>query len=970
MAKRSSAVSADTSKVPISSSIHNDLHEDESLATDTNLKASGSSISFIEPPGGPPNGAQEADDTSGSPAKKRRKKAVSCVACRRRKLKCDRGMPCGACRDRGEAATCEWESGTQPHVMMGTRDTATTAPLEARMDRMETLMAAIGSRLGVNTENAFPEGSTVNQDAIETLRTFGGNASPVASRSNSRESMDPALALLWKPASIISWPPISPRPPKTDTLAAALTALPDKSTLEEMGNMYFDTASWSHWVLPTEVFWQEALPTVENLRDARDRGDAAWAEVANSEQMNHYLRNLALVLGVCGHAMLYSPPSFFAQVAQRTAHTAAPRHCILVEVAQAVLDASEQLEKVHIVGLQAGLVLLTAETLLKGMSGRLTVLHFAPLIHQAFALGLDQEPSIQTPVAEAQSRLRLFLLLCFWEWGNLHTKVRNLNEQPRKHPYLFGPPGSSPWHDYVRRNGELLLPHEIRWLAFARIVNRKRQLDDMSEADALALTIELGMDLNKLRSEVEREVTSESFSKDAIISFSPAIQRLRNFENHLDRHVVALFKPYYTNMWLLASHRTARDTCFEAAKRIIDGFTSTLSQAMPGIVDSAIQESIEKMQALFEYKREVATRLVWTIEATLEAINLLELHAQQVDLHAAKVGADGTMQRQQAMRKCAVTKRLLVALSLRSLPARSVVSKLQQSVLARAEPGLAATQASLATATPAAGSSRRAKRARAGSIVGANSSQEPQRTALDTSSPAQGAAPLELLAGVSSRAARNGHDRENGLSMQSESDPYNRQESDAVTSSSRPEVKGATANVFEQPQRQLQAQGETPLIQPDGEVSALDNLDIDALFRLVFGDMSSTPAGARVPVDLFEAGPPESVMHTLMQPQQPSDPHSHAHQSLQSHAGLPVHHAEQSHTAHGSQTTYGFPGSALSADSSHASYQSFPSYPASSLARQYPSASIAATQAHSRQSTRSSELSPPAPWTFVAEPRR
>lgn len=45
--------------------------------------------------------------------RKRNRAALSCSACKKRKIKCDRKLPCEACIKRGEQALCKWE---QPKV--------------------------------------------------------------------------------------------------------------------------------------------------------------------------------------------------------------------------------------------------------------------------------------------------------------------------------------------------------------------------------------------------------------------------------------------------------------------------------------------------------------------------------------------------------------------------------------------------------------------------------------------------------------------------------------------------------------------------------------------------------------------------------------------------------------------------------------------------------------------------------------
>ncbi|KAH8918939.1 hypothetical protein BT69DRAFT_532344 [Atractiella rhizophila] len=79
------------------------------------------------------------------PAKKRRnRKPVTCAQCRKRKLKCDRGNPCGACRDRNEGHLCSWEDAIrlpQPNAM---RDQE-ALELRGQLDRLEGLLGQLHS---------------------------------------------------------------------------------------------------------------------------------------------------------------------------------------------------------------------------------------------------------------------------------------------------------------------------------------------------------------------------------------------------------------------------------------------------------------------------------------------------------------------------------------------------------------------------------------------------------------------------------------------------------------------------------------------------------------------------------------------------------------------------------------------------------------------------------------------------------
>ncbi|RHZ55534.1 Zn(II)2Cys6 transcription factor domain-containing protein, partial [Aspergillus thermomutatus] len=65
---------------------------------------------------GKPNPSAPAGQSQPNPPPKKGKdkKIFSCHSCRRRKLKCDRFDPCGACQARGEGHLCTWEEGQRP----------------------------------------------------------------------------------------------------------------------------------------------------------------------------------------------------------------------------------------------------------------------------------------------------------------------------------------------------------------------------------------------------------------------------------------------------------------------------------------------------------------------------------------------------------------------------------------------------------------------------------------------------------------------------------------------------------------------------------------------------------------------------------------------------------------------------------------------------------------------------------------
>ncbi|KAL8276401.1 hypothetical protein RQP46_011199 [Phenoliferia psychrophenolica] len=88
------------------------------------------------------DGAGPNDDKGPAGKKRRNRKPVTCAQCRKRKLKCDRGSPCGACRDRNEGHLCEWEGAIRLPQSNYTRDQE-AVELRSQLDRLEGLLGVL-----------------------------------------------------------------------------------------------------------------------------------------------------------------------------------------------------------------------------------------------------------------------------------------------------------------------------------------------------------------------------------------------------------------------------------------------------------------------------------------------------------------------------------------------------------------------------------------------------------------------------------------------------------------------------------------------------------------------------------------------------------------------------------------------------------------------------------------------------------
>lgn len=74
------------------------------------------------------------------PSRRRDKPIVSCILCRRRKLKCDRQQPCKTCVDRGLALSC-----TYVRNIPATQEPKAPHSVHDRIDQLEKLVTSLMS---------------------------------------------------------------------------------------------------------------------------------------------------------------------------------------------------------------------------------------------------------------------------------------------------------------------------------------------------------------------------------------------------------------------------------------------------------------------------------------------------------------------------------------------------------------------------------------------------------------------------------------------------------------------------------------------------------------------------------------------------------------------------------------------------------------------------------------------------------
>ncbi|GAA5872573.1 hypothetical protein JCM3774_006855 [Rhodotorula dairenensis] len=320
----------------------------------------------------------EGDDGAAANKKRRNRKPVTCAQCRRRKLKCDRGFPCGACRDRQEGHLCEWEGAIrlpQPHL---TRD-AEAQELRAQLDRLESLLGGL-------SKSPLTAGAV----AAAGLTNFGQEVA--------EESAAEALGLLAAEVSSNGrGAAAGPSRARTSTAAQAslaqlLALLPSKRELEKMAEQF---------VADEQLYFP-----FEHAGSFRDRLNE-W-NLAQAAQKPFFAALLAAIIACESARQASVRPANQAEGAKkREAELAARRY---VEISLETLRLGGYLERPDLDVVRTLLVLYYRCS--QSMDARSAPL-LAQAIQAAQTLGLHRDPAGVSgfSVLDIEERRRLWYLL-------------------------------------------------------------------------------------------------------------------------------------------------------------------------------------------------------------------------------------------------------------------------------------------------------------------------------------------------------------------------------------------------------------------------------------------------------------------------------------------------------------------------------------------------------------------------------
>lgn len=530
---------------------------------------------------------QPANNTEAS-KKKSTKKAVSCEPCRRRKLKCDRGWPCGACRDRNESSKCEWAEGVRPQTTG--RDTGDTSQVNERLDRLEAMMGAIAGSLGVElpgTKHSLT--SSPSNRAHRKLSSTSAASTNVASTSKlstlaelgAVEANKAALAatsskLDARPSyasGAVSWGfgfgfsqmhQVSSEELTRKTLYELLNLLPENDIVHSLIDFYFRELSWMAQLIPEDSFRRRQRMLEEHRLFWDGRPDAF-----RYEEMRDSLRLVALIHALCACALVFGEPLEAEKLTEKFGKQA---FTVFLDASQHALSVLDIYEELHIDNIRTMVLLSSCLSALKGPAVGSAMM--ANICFLAYALQLDVEPPETLPLDERKDRIGLFATLCVQDWFSAGNVKRSYLIDPANTslPSLFGADALS--------NDLVSVPMRYK-LKLSDVARRASHRIRMNEDEAYEFTKQLHQEVVAIEASIPEHLR---FDDSLIDSDDPEnAERWHRSAMALavQMQLLTLHKRFYVQSWTNPKYKESRDISFAASMLIIKVFRNAFKWFTP-----------------------------------------------------------------------------------------------------------------------------------------------------------------------------------------------------------------------------------------------------------------------------------------------------------------------------------------------------------------------------------------------------
>ncbi|PKX91239.1 putative C6 transcription factor [Aspergillus novofumigatus IBT 16806] len=531
------------------------------------------------------------------PTRKRRRPALSCVECRRRKVKCDRNSPCGQCRAH-KSTVCTYavahDTGlerqpsqrAQGPVLAEAADQGASAPQQPASGSTNL---TIGETTGLGTSivsegsvrcippdldstHSIPQNLSVNSSTpqvppgpfhgiLSKTRVFGHghwmSSVPLVDSlpfskdmpERSGEQISEAIAKCKQLARDIKkqLPSRSPLPTSIHQL------LPGRPVLDELVQLYFDTFETCYRILHTKLFRAEYE---SYLRDP---------DAATTPFKVKLLLVMAIAAPLHGDAQAYNDLAAKARTS--------------IQVAQGWLSAPFEKDRLTLDGIQIHCLLLLARQVNR-VGADLAWISAGSLIRIAMQMGLHQDPSNLGESSVLQGELRRRLWYTILELNVQAALDSGMAPMITAADYNTQPPSNLDDADLVEASGECprakassipTATSVLRLLANSLPLRLEatRVINDLQDNPSYDQVLRLG---NDLASDCRgaRIFVDQLMSAEHDMSTHQARRFKYNFcEHYLSRFLLSLHHPYAIQSKRNPLYSYSQKVCLEAALDLV-----------------------------------------------------------------------------------------------------------------------------------------------------------------------------------------------------------------------------------------------------------------------------------------------------------------------------------------------------------------------------------------------------------------
>lgn len=540
---------------------------------------------------------QTPDASVRPPPRKRTKKAQSCDPCRRRKLKCDRGLPCGACRDRSEQHLCTWEDGVVPEN--AGRDAQDSVLVLQKVSAMESHLDRILQRMEhIEARVCDPSSAKASEHKEASASSpIRGHWSDVSEYD--ANTVGGLFGMTWQPASA----DIMRR-----TLRHMHSFMPSKLIMPLLIDVYEREIDWMNEILRKDEVC-ERMDLVVSLSACLNE-DADYLSRMSRAELMRLIYAEALLFSIFGLSLVFTRDLSFNKLYLE--HGSMPVHGRFFHEAQLGLSTLNVFEEPHIDYIICSLLLLTGICSIRAPAVGVGLLHQA--VQVALLLDLDVEPPVTMPKEEATRRVQIYALLSIHDWFCTTTTKRYpaIHVDPVRLPSVFGTQEQrskylSEYQQYkldiahlYSQSSALILPHHDDYEHVCRlhddVLRLKARMPDSWRADA------------------QVHPTASESTRNIHITLGSAALHFLLLRIHLH---------YYVRGWDDTRFRLSRDTCFTSARSLMRTFREAFSWKIPPKCADAQERSAD-----FQVPDEVsvAARMWWFCNWSTAAALLLLQH--------------------------------------------------------------------------------------------------------------------------------------------------------------------------------------------------------------------------------------------------------------------------------------------------------------------------------------------------------